>query len=86
MWDLGVPIYPPKTLPGFPNARRVRPKTHFSGGLRARWRDETGTIFEWDYQHGHVEMYDARGAHRGAFDPEDGRRVSGADRTRHVEP
>ncbi len=32
----------------------------FSGGLRRRWRDPDGVIYEWDYQHGTVEVYDAR--------------------------
>ena len=55
-------------------------------GMRQRWKDEDGTIFEWDYQHGHVEVYDWRGKHVGAFDAESGRQVSEAVTTRHVEP
>jgi hypothetical protein len=62
---------PPKEgLPGFPDAKRVPPKTgNGSGKLRARWQDnKTGEILEWDYQHGTVEKYDKRGNHLGEFD------------------
>ena len=55
-------------------------------GMRQRWKDDHGTIFEWDCQHGHVEMYDRRGKHLGGFDAESGRQVSGTVTSRHVEP
>jgi hypothetical protein len=29
--------------------------------MRARWKDEDGAIYEWDYAHGTVERYDSRG-------------------------
>lgn len=54
--------------------------------LRQRWKDDDGNIFEWDYQHGHVEVYDRRGNHVGGFDAESGKMVSEAVTTRHVEP
>ena len=43
----------PKELPGFPKAKRVRPKTPVQGGggMRARWKDKT-FIYERDSQHG----------------------------------
>ena len=83
---MSSPIFPPKFLAGFPNAYPTKRKTAFAGGLRHRWKDGRGLIYEWDYQHGHVEVYDHRGVHQGAFAADDGRFVSGADRTRRVEP
>ncbi|WP_409566327.1 colicin E3/pyocin S6 family cytotoxin [Methylobacterium sp. J-070] len=80
-------VPPPRSVPGFPDAVRVRPKTSRSGGgLRVRWKDANGGIYEWDCQHGHVEKYDARGSHLGAFDAVTGEPVSRADSTRRVEP
>ena len=55
-------------------------------GMRQRWKDEDGTIFEWDYQHGHLEVFDRRGKHLGGFDPDTGRQLSRAVATRRVEP
>jgi len=77
----------PRNLPGFPHARRVRPKTGFAGGRRPRWRDDANDdILEWDARHGRVERYDTRGTHLGEFDPETGERLSPPDPTRKVEP
>jgi hypothetical protein len=78
----------PKDLRGFPAARQVKPKTPIrgGGGLRRRWKDPDGTIYEWDSQHGHVEVYDARGNHRGGYDAGSGAKISEADPARHVEP
>ncbi|MFJ9393117.1 colicin E3/pyocin S6 family cytotoxin, partial [Nocardioides sp. NPDC101246] len=68
----------PSDLPGFPGARRDTPKTpKKGGGLRKRWSWQ-GKILEWDYQHGEVEMYDKRGKHLGAFDPETGDNIKGS--------
>lgn len=79
-------VFPPKELKGFPEATRKHAKTpRPGGGLRARWKDD-GSIYEWDYQHGHVERYDRRGNHVGGFDADSGERVSEAVSTRHVEP
>ncbi|CAN5762309.1 hypothetical protein BH23PLA1_BH23PLA1_02790 [soil metagenome] len=48
---------------GFPNLKRVRSKTTVKGGggLRKRWKDEAGILYEWDSQHGRLENYNARG-------------------------
>jgi hypothetical protein len=73
-------------LQGFPGARRVRPRKDKNGRYRARWRDDAGMIFEWDYQHGTVEMYNRRGEHLGEFDPVDGRRLKPGDPTRRAQP
>lgn len=75
----------PRLLEGFPDAKRIKPKTVFAGGLRPRWRDANGDILEWDARHGRVERYNAQGRHLGEFDPDDGKRLSPADRSRMVE-
>ena len=74
------PIPAPDTLPGFPGARRVRSKTPVQGGggMRRRWEDKKN-IYEWDSQHGEVEMYDKRGRHLGSFDPETGKPITDKD-------
>src|SRR5207244_3696871 len=54
---------PPKTLPAFPGAKSAPRKTAYPGGLRKRWVDEAGNIYEWDSQHGRVEKYDKKGRH-----------------------
>jgi len=54
--------------------------------LRKRWKDSHDRIYEWDYQHGNVEVYDKRGRHLGEFDPENGNIVKPADARRTVEP
>lgn len=66
----------PSSLPGFPNAKRVKPKTSVQGGggMRKRWEDKKH-IYEWDSQHGEVEMYNKRGVHLGSFDPETGQPI-----------
>jgi len=80
----------PSSLPGFPDAMRVKPKTPVQGGggLRKRWKRPNGCICEWDSQHGEVEMYNKRGKHMGAFDPNTCEAIPGkvADPTRTVEP
>lgn len=58
---------PPKTLPAFPDAK---PNGQRNG--RKQWKDPNGTIYEWDGQHGEVEVYDKRGKHQGAKDPNTG--------------
>jgi hypothetical protein len=79
-------IPPPETLPGFPGAERVRPKTVVAGRRRPRWKDASGAIYEWDFQHGTVERYDRRGNHLGEFDYRTGRRIGDAVPGRRVEP
>lgn len=85
-----VPAPKSKNLPGFPGTARVKPKTPVQGGggLRPRWKDGKGNIYEWDSQHGEIEKYNKRGKHSGSFDPETGEPIEGkgpdADKT--VEP
>ena len=75
-------IPPPKDLPAFPEARRVKPKTPIpGGGLRKRWEDKN-YIYEWDSLHGRVEKYDKRGNHLGEFDPITGEQTKPADPSR----
>lgn len=71
----------PATLPAFPDALRAKPKTSIQGGggLRKRWKDKKGNIYEWDSQHGSVEMYDKRGRHLGEFNSNTGARTKPAD-------
>ncbi|HTT78474.1 MAG TPA: colicin E3/pyocin S6 family cytotoxin [Stellaceae bacterium] len=82
-------VFPPADdrLPAFPTAIRAKGKTRFPGGLRRRWKDPDGTIYEWDYRHGTVEVYDRRGwLHLGDFNPVTGTQVGPADPGRSVEP
>jgi Cytotoxic len=78
----------PRRLKAFPFAKRARPKTYMMrGGLRYRWIDRyTGTLYEWDYQHGHVEVYDRLGRHLGEFDPDSGEQLQPADPQRRIIP
>lgn len=70
-------VPPPKVLPGFKDAERVRGKTPVrgGGGLRARWKTKDGKIIEWDSQHGKVEVYSPNGKHLGEFDPVTGQQT-----------
>ena len=81
-------VHAPRTLKAFPDAQRSTRKTVVpGGGLRHRWKDhKTGMIYEWDSQHGTVEMYDRLGHHLGEFDPETGRQIKPAQPGRRVEP
>jgi len=56
--------------------------------LRQRWIDpDDGRIFEWDSQHGSVEVYARRGKpHLGEFDPYTGRQLKGPNPQYEVEP
>jgi hypothetical protein len=77
---IAAPLY----LPAFPQAQRVRGKNTIpGGGLRQRWKSKSGTIYEWDYQHGRVEVY---GRHLGEFDPNTGARTKPANPNYQVEP
>jgi hypothetical protein len=80
------PVPPPKVPPAFPDVRPVKPKTSFGAGLRKRWKDREGNIYEWDYQHGAVEAYDAQGHHVGEFDPHTGRQLKGPNPSRRIQP
>lgn len=63
---------PPKTLPAFSDAIPVRTK-----GNRKRWESKK-RIYEWDYQHGAVEIYNWAGDHLGEFDAETGEQTDDA--------
>jgi hypothetical protein len=86
----GGPFFPPgdgQNIPGFPGSYRVRSKTRMLGGrLRPRWKTPAGRILEWDYQHGTVEVYDARGEHLGECDPTTGAWCGGRVAARKVIP
>ncbi|MGH1601161.1 colicin E3/pyocin S6 family cytotoxin [Campylobacter majalis] len=58
---------PPKSIQNiFPNAQSVTSKNQ-----RKRWIDsKNGNIYEWDYQHGDIEIYNKRGIHKGSINPE----------------
>jgi hypothetical protein len=76
---------PASPLRGFPGAVRVRPKTPFPGGMRARWRDGK-EILEWDYQHGQLERYTQRGTHLGQYDPDSGAQTKPPDPSKSITP
>ncbi len=77
----------PLILNAFPDAKRVRGKTpRADGGLRNRWKSPSGMIYEWDYRHGRVEVYDRRGRHLGEFDPDTGEQTKPANPVYQVEP
>lgn len=63
---------PPKTLPAFPDAIRVKNK-----GKRRRWESKK-RIYEWDYQHGAVEVYNWARDHLGEFDAKTGEQTGEA--------
>jgi hypothetical protein len=77
----------PKGLTAFPDAVKVDFKTRVQGGggARRRWKDGKGRIYEWDSQHGTVEMYDKQGKHLGEFDPATGEQTKPAKPGRKVE-
>ena len=46
---------------------------------RRRWTSVDGRrIYEWDSQHGELEVYNKRGKHLGAIDPENGAMIKQA--------
>ena len=75
-------------ITGFQGLRRAKPKTPVQGGggLRSRWKDSKGNIYEWDSQHGALEKYNKNGRHLGEFDYRSGTQTKPADSTRWVEP
>ncbi|MFI8479841.1 colicin E3/pyocin S6 family cytotoxin [Pseudomonas sp. NPDC078700] len=77
----------PKGLTAFPDAVKVDSKTRVQGGgaVRKRWRDPKGRIYEWDSQHGAVEVYDKQGKHLGEFDHMTGEQTKPAKPGRNVE-
>jgi hypothetical protein len=80
--------YPsPKKLSAFPDAVRDKAKgsVQGGGGRRKRWKDRKGRIYEWDSQHGTVELYDKQGKHLGEYDPVSGEQTKPAKPGRTVE-
>ncbi|NWB98500.1 S-type pyocin domain-containing protein [Pseudomonas gingeri] len=77
----------PKGLVAFPDAVRDKVKGSVQGGgkKRTRWKDRKGRIYEWDSQHGAVEMYDKQGRHLGEYDPDTGEQTKPAKPGRKVE-
>ena len=70
----------PKGLTAFPDAVKDKSKSSVQGGgkKRTRWKDSKGRIYEWDSQHGAVEMYDKQGKHLGEYNPETGEQTKPA--------
>jgi len=53
---------------------------------KRRWRSDGGQrLYEWDSLHGEVEVYDGRGWHLGAMDPETGDLVKRAVKGRRID-
>ncbi len=71
---------PPRSLPGFPDSQKVKPKN-----FRTRWRLPDGDLLEWDGQHGELERYNPKGKHKGVYSPE-GDRIGDAVPGRKIEP
>ncbi|MFL1513675.1 colicin E3/pyocin S6 family cytotoxin [Pseudomonas prosekii] len=77
----------PTALPAFPDVKPAPMKTSVRGGgkKRRRWKDLSGRIYEWDSQHGKVELYTKQGKHLGEYDPQTGEQTKPADPARRVE-
>ena len=56
---------PPSTekITGFKGLKIADSKTPIKngGGLRKRWKDRKGLIYEWDYEKGKLEIYSKSG-------------------------
>jgi len=81
-------IPPPKgNPPAFTELKRANAKTPVQGGggLRRRWVDDKGRIYEWDSQHGTLEKYTKNGKHLGEFDPTTGEQLKPPDPAREVQ-
>jgi hypothetical protein len=65
----------------FPDAVKDKSKSSVKGGggLRRRWKDRKGRIYEWDSENGRVELYDKQGKHLGEFNPDTGERTKDAE-------
>ncbi|WP_414628424.1 colicin E3/pyocin S6 family cytotoxin [Pseudomonas helleri] len=81
---------PPETehILAFPGLKDVKDKTPVQGGggYRKRWIDAKGRrIYEWDSQHGELEVYRAsNGGHLGAYDPITGKQNSPPKKNRNI--
>lgn len=74
-----------KIQPDVERYKRAIGKTSLSGNRRrARWRDDI-YIYEWDYQHGTVEVYDLRGIHIEELAPETGVKIKDATPGRRID-
>ncbi len=73
-------IPPPKSLPAFADAVRVKSKSK-----RMRWKDNK-FIYEWDSLQGKIEKYNKRGKHLGEFDHLTGEQTKEADPNKSIEP
>ncbi|MBC3302415.1 S-type pyocin domain-containing protein [Pseudomonas sp. SWRI18] len=75
-------------ITGFENLKKAKPMTPKQGsaGLRERWIDDKGRrIYEWDSQHGELEIYLASdGSHIGAFNHLTGEQLKGAKKKRNI--
>ena len=77
----------PKNIEAFQGLTLAKRKTRsMGGGLRKRWKDSSGNIYEWDSMHGRVEKYNKKGRHLGEFDSKTGTQTKPADPSRRVEP
>jgi RHS repeat-associated protein len=63
-----------ESLPGFDGSKRLRHKN----GAREAWDLGKGWHAEWDSQHGEVEVYNKRGKHQGAYNPNSGEKLKDA--------
>ncbi|MGF6129316.1 hypothetical protein QF019_004544 [Pseudomonas frederiksbergensis] len=71
---------PPLSLPAYPDAFPVKPKSGVQGGgsKRSRWKDRKGRIYEWDSKTGAIEIYNKQGKHLGEFNHETGEQIDPA--------
>lgn len=79
---------PPNDIEGIPGLERAKPKTPVQGGggLRKRWKDKKGNIYEWDSETGALEKYNKKGKHLGEYDPKSGKQTKPPKKGREVEP
>lgn len=79
---------PPKDIEGISGLERAKPKTPVQGGggLRKRWKDKEGNIYEWDSENGTLEKYNKKGKHLGEFNPKNGKQTKDPNKQRKVEP
>jgi hypothetical protein len=78
---LSVVTTAPRRLTAFPDGSKgqVQELCNGRGGLRRRWKDRKGRIYEWDSENGRVELYDKQGKHLGEFNPDTGERTKDAE-------
>ena len=81
-------IKAPENIGGIANLTISKRKTPIrgGGGMRKRWKDNKGNIYEWDSQHGALEKYNKRGKHMGELNHETGIQTKPADPSRRIDP